>query len=62
MAPAGRRRKQREIGPLRLLDRERLRKWRRVMRSAAICLASPHVRFWHKADVPTHLINVCFWG
>ena len=22
----------------------------------------PNVCFWHKADVPTHLVNVCFWG
>jgi|SRR6516162_3659339 hypothetical protein len=20
------------------------------------------VRFWHKADIPTHSTNVCFWG
>ena len=21
-----------------------------------------YVRFWHLADIPTHLINVRFWG
>jgi len=21
-----------------------------------------NVRFWHKADMPTHLVNVSFWG
>jgi hypothetical protein len=24
--------------------------------------ASQDVRFWHKADIPTRSINVCFWG
>jgi hypothetical protein len=24
--------------------------------------ATRNVCFWHKADIPTHLVNVCFWG
>ena len=24
--------------------------------------ARAHVRFWHKADIPTRSINVRFWG
>ena len=35
---------------------------RRGDRIAMSFAASHIVRFWHKADIPTHAINVRFWG
>jgi len=28
----------------------------------SVCALSLYVRFWHLADMPVAVTNVCFWG